>query len=180
MFSFLFGFKGRLGRLGWWSMQLLGTLIYIFAAIIVLMVSDGAPNADEPVGPITTTILSVMILLGFWIATAATIRRYHDRDKSGFWMLISLIPFGALFLIIECGFFAGTDSTNSYGDDHETTSKADLIASVRTGDNGRPDIIAQREYKVGSRQPVKINNSVGKGFGQRTSTPFSQGRLSDL
>jgi uncharacterized membrane protein YhaH (DUF805 family) len=48
---------------------------------------------------------------------AATVRRLHDQDKSGWFVLIYFIPFvgGIIFLILML--MPGTDDWNSYGDD---------------------------------------------------------------
>ncbi len=44
------------------------------------------------------------------------IKRFHDRDKSGWWVLIGLVPLiGQLWLLIECGFLAGTPGPNRFG-----------------------------------------------------------------
>ena len=44
------------------------------------------------------------------------IKRFHDRDKSGWWMLIVLIPIvGAIWLLVELGFLPGTPGPNRFG-----------------------------------------------------------------
>jgi uncharacterized membrane protein YhaH (DUF805 family) len=44
------------------------------------------------------------------------IKRFHDRDKSGWWVLIGLIPvIGAIWLLIELGFLKGTPGPNRFG-----------------------------------------------------------------
>jgi uncharacterized membrane protein YhaH (DUF805 family) len=44
------------------------------------------------------------------------IKRFHDRDKTGWWVLIGLIPLiGPLWLLIELGFLKGTDGANRFG-----------------------------------------------------------------
>ena len=46
------------------------------------------------------------------------IKRWHDRDKSGWWSLIAFIPLiGFLWVLIECGFLAGTSGSNRFGED---------------------------------------------------------------
>ena len=49
-------------------------------------------------------------------ALAVTVRRLHDTDRSGLWILLGLVPFGGLVLLV---FFAqpGTSGPNSYGPD---------------------------------------------------------------
>ncbi len=64
-------------------------------------------------GLINVYLLSSLVLT--WISTAATIKRFHDRGKSGFWILISIIPLlGPIWIFIECGFLSGTDSGNRF------------------------------------------------------------------
>ena len=45
-------------------------------------------------------------------------RRWHDRDKSGWWTLIGLIPVvGAIWILVECGCLKGSDGPNRFGAD---------------------------------------------------------------
>jgi uncharacterized membrane protein YhaH (DUF805 family) len=52
-----------------------------------------------------------------WISLAITVKRFHDRDKSGWWALINLLPvIGQIWILIECGFLKGTEEDNRYGE----------------------------------------------------------------
>jgi uncharacterized membrane protein YhaH (DUF805 family) len=47
---------------------------------------------------------------------AISIKQWHDRGKSGWWVLIGLIPFiGAIWALIETGFLEGDPGDNQYG-----------------------------------------------------------------
>ncbi len=47
---------------------------------------------------------------------AIAIKRWHDRDKSGWWILIALIPIiGWIWALVETGFLAGTPGPNRFG-----------------------------------------------------------------
>ena len=51
-------------------------------------------------------------------ALAVGVRRFHDRGKSGWFMLIGLVPIiGAAWLLIELGFLRGQSGKNEYGND---------------------------------------------------------------
>ncbi len=65
-------------------------------------------------------------------------KRYHDRNKSGWWVLIVFVPvIGGLWYLIECGFLRGTPGPNNYG--------PDPLAADLTAGGARPDIgAAQR------------------------------------
>ena len=62
-----------------------------------------------------------MVLFGIlvtWISIAVGIKRFHDRNKSGVWILIIFVPLiGSLWYLIECGFLKGTTGPNNYGPD---------------------------------------------------------------
>ena len=45
------------------------------------------------------------------------VKRFHDTNRSGFNILWMLIPtLGALYILIVCGFFKGTEGKNKYGE----------------------------------------------------------------
>jgi Protein of unknown function (DUF805) len=64
------------------------------------------------VGPFS----GIFTLLAIIPAIMVYIKRFHDRDKSGWWVLIALIPIiGALCILIELGFLPGTPGPNRFG-----------------------------------------------------------------
>ena len=53
-----------------------------------------------------------------WISLAVQVKRWHDRDKSAWWLLMNFVPFiGAIWVLVECGFLRGTEGQNNYGPD---------------------------------------------------------------
>ena len=67
-------------------------------------------------GSSTISILASILLI--YPHAAVGIKRFHDRNKSGWWYLIVFIPIiGGLWFLIECGFLKGTDGDNDYGSD---------------------------------------------------------------
>jgi uncharacterized membrane protein YhaH (DUF805 family) len=60
--------------------------------------------------------LIILFLLLLWPSICLYAKRWHDRDKSGWWSLIGLIPIiGGLWMLIELGFLRGTDGPNRFG-----------------------------------------------------------------
>jgi uncharacterized membrane protein YhaH (DUF805 family) len=60
----------------------------------------------------------VVNLLLTWPALAVSVKRWHDRDKSGWWVLINLVPLiGMVWTLIENGLLPGTPGPNPYGED---------------------------------------------------------------
>ena len=60
----------------------------------------------------------IVNLLLVWPALAVSVKRWHDRDKSGWWVLLNLLPvIGWIWALIENGFARGTTGPNRFGAD---------------------------------------------------------------
>lgn len=94
-------FSGRSSRSAYWWWILFYVLVAIAASIL-----------DAAIG---TAVIVGLVWLGFFLPNLAVlVRRLHDTDRSGWWVLIGLIPLiGAIVLIV----FACIDSgpPNKYG-----------------------------------------------------------------
>jgi uncharacterized membrane protein YhaH (DUF805 family) len=96
-------FSGRARRTEYWMFLLFYVLIAFAIAIVEAVIHLGG-------------ILSVLFGLGMLVPSlAVTVRRLHDTSRSGWWILIALIPaIGTIILLI----FMVLDSTpgsNDYG-----------------------------------------------------------------
>ncbi len=86
--------------------------------VVEALVGGFARSADHELaylaGPLGLALTVVNILV--------TIKRAHDRDRSGWFLLIVFIPFiGSLWLLIELGFLRGTVGGNRFGPDPVAT-----------------------------------------------------------
>jgi len=109
-------FNGRLRRMHFWvGLIILWVVeIIIFAVLIGPAIAAAAANGGGP-GPLAL-VGYLLILVLIWPALALQVKRWHDRDKSGWWVLIAFVPFiGALWVLIECGFLDGTPGPNKFG-----------------------------------------------------------------
>jgi uncharacterized membrane protein YhaH (DUF805 family) len=148
----LFGYQGRINRAKYW------TAVLIYFGIGILMVAVGfimfgnsllsiGEDADEGVvaGLVSKGIGFLLILLVVYIPVVISgifvgIKRLHDRDKSGWWLLVfyllpavlggladtsfifSLASFAvSIWGLVELGFLRGTVGPNQYGPDPLTT-----------------------------------------------------------
>lgn len=109
--QFYLSAQGRVNRKQWW----LYLILPVFVVSLILSVVDGA------IGTIDTES-GLGLLSGIWTliilipSILVHIKRFHDRDKSGWWVLIGLIPIiGGLWLLIELGFLKGTEGPNRFG-----------------------------------------------------------------
>jgi uncharacterized membrane protein YhaH (DUF805 family) len=125
----LFSFEGRLRRRDYWLIVLgIWVLEIILIKILALTMlggaaalsvsTDSAANAAAAMtamGPMFQ-IYGLVGLIFLWPALAIGVKRCHDRNKSGWFLLIGLIPIlGGLWLLIELGFLDGTPGPNRFG-----------------------------------------------------------------
>jgi uncharacterized membrane protein YhaH (DUF805 family) len=104
-------FHGRSNRSEYWYFFLFHVIFIIVAILLDNLLAFNFQNL--PYGFIYTAYVLTVLLPGL----ALSVRRLHDINKSGWYILISLIPLiGSIWLIV---LFAtkGTEGENSYGPD---------------------------------------------------------------
>lgn len=102
---------GRVNRQQWW-LRLVLPFTVISIILVLLDMALGTYNREDGIG-----VLSGLFSLAALVpAILVYIKRFHDRDKSGWWLLIMFVPIiGAIWLLIELGFLAGTPGPNRFG-----------------------------------------------------------------
>ncbi|UVK53551.1 DUF805 domain-containing protein [Mesorhizobium sp. AR02] len=136
--NFLFGFSGRIGRAQWWLASFVIVLVWVLVVVgFVAIMAVVDPSSEHKPGELSHGGLSVGvalfagIILSCWIKVAAIIKRYHDLNKPGVWLLLTFIPIiGPIWVTIECGFFAGTSGDNDYGPPPGTSDRATFMSDV--------------------------------------------------
>lgn len=112
----LFSFEGRATRGDYWKATGLMMLGVVLLGIIAAVGMRGLGGAPGEVGLIVAIIVIAVPL--FWMSLAVGVKRWHDRNKSGLWVLIGMIPYlGSFWVLIECGCLRGTEGDNAYGPD---------------------------------------------------------------
>lgn len=110
-------FSGRASRSEYWWWAL-----FMFLLLLVVGLLDGfmiapllgfpafAPEAGQP--------LSVIVSLALFLPNlAVNIRRLHDRDRSGWWILIVFIPIIGMLVLLFWFVLPGTPGPNTHGED---------------------------------------------------------------
>jgi uncharacterized membrane protein YhaH (DUF805 family) len=124
--EYLFSFNGRANRAKWWLLLLIqiGAAIAYYTALCMLMWTSvvavvTSPSAESVLANASGSILIVILLclaycIGmFIISLAVTVKRLHDRNRGGAWILVfALGPWLALvcatlFAITHSGALAG-------------------------------------------------------------------------
>jgi uncharacterized membrane protein YhaH (DUF805 family) len=103
--------NGRLSRARFWLAYIGLALVVAAVAWIVLKVPGRIGKTDTPV----LTLILFLVPLA-WVNLCLMVKRWHDRNRSGLWLLINLIPgIGQMWTVVECGFIAGSPGHNKYG-----------------------------------------------------------------
>ena len=110
-------FQGRARRAEYWMFVLFQLLA---VAILGLILSGGKTDSA------TATGLMALVTLGLLLPSiAVTVRRLHDTNRTGWWILISFLPLiGGLWLLVLT-VLDGTPTSNRFGPDPKGRGDAD-------------------------------------------------------
>lgn len=100
MFANPFSFKGRIGRLEFFLSVVIGCAISVFLR-----------NCDFRIP------FAIPFLVIFWFGLAQNVKRFHDRERSGWYWLTYLIPIYNLLVAINQLIEEGTVGPNNFGQD---------------------------------------------------------------
>ena len=122
-------FQGRSRRMEFWMFFLFvfiveTILLFPLMGSVMSAIASGQSNGGEAmtamfsgIGGIFAIILMLFGLAIFIPMLAVYVRRFHDQDKSGWFVLLGLIPYlGALVLLVFM-FLPGTNGSNRFGED---------------------------------------------------------------
>lgn len=93
------GFSGRAARSEFWWFTLFGLLVGVAAGIVDPRNTIGA-------------LISLALLLP---SLAVGVRRLHDTGRSGWWLLIALVPIAGLIVLIVFFVSGGDPGANRFG-----------------------------------------------------------------
>ena len=114
--SMFFSPRGRIGRRDYWLYSVLNfTFLFLFAFVLyaVLAVLGYARPADGHGGGQWAYLYAPLYI---WAGLCLTIKRCHDRGKTGWWALAGLVPVvGWVWAIVACGVLAGAPEENRFG-----------------------------------------------------------------
>lgn len=110
----LFSIQGRTTRLYFWIHQ----IGFILMCIPVFFITN----------PIAEVLYLIVLFVAILAAITNSITRFHDKGKSGWWILMGFIPiFGTLYLLVSLGFLSGEKQSNAYGEVVILSKKAIFI-----------------------------------------------------
>jgi uncharacterized membrane protein YhaH (DUF805 family) len=100
--------QGRISRRMFWRYGVLALLALGLLGMALLRIAGLSQIHAE----------GVVNMLLLWPAIAVSAKRWHDRDRSAWWVAVALIPvIGWLWALIDNGCMRGTRGPNRYGPD---------------------------------------------------------------
>ena len=108
-----FSFQGRISRKTFWLKYVLPIIgIFIVASIPFALIPP-----DSKIFSIYLAIFGILYLVLLIPNLAASVKRLHDRGRSGWFILLNFVPIANIWIFIEVAFLRGTYGPNAYGPD---------------------------------------------------------------
>lgn len=148
-FSWLYwSFNGRIPRSVYWKW-------YVLPAGILSLLSLGMDIAFETsISYDFFVFYTLFILIACYPGLAASVKRLHDRNRSGWFILISLIPFvGNIWLMIELLFLKGTKGSNMFG--------ADTLSFPREPSEKKSNLVQENSQRRSHGEQVDFTEEAG-------------------
>lgn len=110
-------FRGRARRKEYWMYLLVSVGLYI-----LLMLVDALTGTFELESE--SGLLSGLFMLGTILPSiAVAVRRLHDTDRSGWWLLLGLVPLVGQIVLLYFLIQEGDEGANAYGPDPKAAER---------------------------------------------------------
>ncbi|ATN32513.1 hypothetical protein ACO34A_01650 [Rhizobium sp. ACO-34A] len=98
-----FDFAGRSTRSEFW--------LFTLTLMILMVIAIAVDSAIESPGVLAGLVYAAHVIPSF----SVTVRRLHDIDRSGWWVLIGFVPLVGSIVLLVFACTGGTDTPNRFG-----------------------------------------------------------------
>jgi uncharacterized membrane protein YhaH (DUF805 family) len=109
-------FRGRASRPEYWYFFLLYSVLYVMCALL--------SELSSTLSGIGFLLMLVALLVP---SISVGVRRLHDTNRSGWWLLLSFVPVVGTIVLLVFFCLEGTAGPNQYGPD-PNEARADITA----------------------------------------------------
>ena len=121
-------FDGRARRKEYWYFALFNSLIvlglFLIGLIIGIAIAGSGSDSFVIVGLIPVGLYGLAIIIP---SIAVTIRRLHDTNRSGWWYLITFVPWVGSLILFIFTVLDGTPGPNHYGPDPKAAERLTAV-----------------------------------------------------
>lgn len=110
----IFSFTGRIGRLRYLAYSV-GMMFLVTLAMIPLAGVSALTGDTEGMSLVGMLVMAVLYIALIVLSVMFAKRRLNDLDRSGWWLLLNLVPIVNLLLSLYLVFFPGTQGSNNWG-----------------------------------------------------------------
>lgn len=110
----IFSFNGRIGRLRYMAYGI-GSYLLLMMVMIPVVGTSALTGGEEAMSTFAMIAMGIIYIAMLVAGVAFAKRRLNDLNRSGWWMLLSIVPFVNLLFTIYVIFFPGTESDNDFG-----------------------------------------------------------------
>lgn len=118
-------FSGRSRRKEYWMFTLLN--IVVLTVLMVLVGVGGGVGGQNGTSVLSGAALALVCIYALAMVVpslAVQVRRFHDQGKSGWYVLLGLIPYLGGVVVMVFMFMEGTHGPNPYGPDPKQSARA--------------------------------------------------------
>jgi len=153
--EFFFSFRGRISRDEYWTRAF--PILFPYGIMVTIISYAESESSRFP------TVSFILSLISLWPGLAVIIKRLHDRNRSGWFLLTLFIPFlniaFGVWIIIEVLFLKGIEGENRFGPDpiqaeKEPVQKTPALApeEIEPASSKKPQIQASDSGEILSEE----------------------------
>lgn len=116
-------FSGRSRRKEYWMFTLGIIIVYLVLALVMgigFMGSDAGGGLLSGAGAVVFILFALAVFIP---GLAVQVRRFHDIDKSGWFVLLNFIPYIGAIIVLVMMCLEGTKGPNRFGPDPKGPSE---------------------------------------------------------
>jgi uncharacterized membrane protein YhaH (DUF805 family) len=137
-------FEGRSRRKEYWMFQLAIIIATVALVAVIAIIGGGLDGMAEGGGlfaGVGLVLFGLFIVAIFLPSIAVQVRRFHDQDKSGWFVLLNFIPYVGGLIVFVFMFLEGTPGPNRFGPDPKAGERGNMGYNGPASDPGGPDRI---------------------------------------
>jgi len=111
-----FACRGRASRSAYWWFALFQWAIIVALWIVgsIALAGSNGTSAGSGPSPAIAIIVGISLLYLTLVGVTLQVRRLHDTDRSGWWILIGLVPYVGAIVLLIFTLLKGTPGPNIY------------------------------------------------------------------